>query len=125
MSGAHARAEACFRLASHPATPTHEAAAALERGWGIINRHGLDPDRFEIPGRERAVDPEADIDLGPVPPPRWADDGTFGTFCVGCGLRVAIGAMCLHCYRAARDATCAHGQHGACLTCMGMTHDGH
>lgn len=45
------RARKCFALAT---STQHEGerAAAIERGMAIIARNGLDPDRFDIPGRE-------------------------------------------------------------------------
>lgn len=47
------RARACFRLAAAPSATEGERAAALNRGMAILERAGLDPDHFDIPGRER------------------------------------------------------------------------
>lgn len=50
------RARACFAVA---ASTTHagEKAAAIDRGMALLDKFGLDPDRFEIPGRVRQVKP--------------------------------------------------------------------
>ncbi|MCW3837855.1 DUF2786 domain-containing protein [Sphingomonas canadensis] len=46
------RARKCFAVAKS-ATIDGERAAALDRGMKILEKHGLDPDAFDIPGRER------------------------------------------------------------------------
>lgn len=70
MSAAADKARKCFALA---ASTTHEGErdAAVTRGMAILDRAGLDPDLFDIPGRDRpgvrrvgiefegAFDPEA------------------------------------------------------------------
>ena len=45
-------ARKCFALAKSPGTAA-EGEAALARGMAIIERHGLNPDHFDIPGRKR------------------------------------------------------------------------
>lgn len=48
-----ATARACFELAAKGATEG-ERSAALGRGMAIVERHGLNPDHFDIPGRVKA-----------------------------------------------------------------------
>lgn len=52
MSDAADRARKCFALAARAST-NGERDAAMARGWALIERYGLDPDGFDIPGRER------------------------------------------------------------------------
>lgn len=47
------RARLCFTLAADTRSPEGERAAALNRGMAILRRAGLNPDHFDIPGRER------------------------------------------------------------------------
>lgn len=46
------RARKCFALARSPGTPG-EREAAISRGMALVQRHGLDPNAFDIPGRIR------------------------------------------------------------------------
>lgn len=53
MSRAAERARACFAVAK---STTHEGerAAAINRGMALLERAGLNPDHFDIPGRAKA-----------------------------------------------------------------------
>lgn len=49
------RARWCFKVAADERCSDGERAAALNRGMAIVERAGLNPDSFDIPGRERAA----------------------------------------------------------------------
>ena len=53
MSSLAEKARACFALAKS-STFEGERQNAIERGLALLERGGLDPDDFDIPGRERA-----------------------------------------------------------------------
>ena len=116
------RAEACFRLASHPNTGEGERQAALDRGMGILERHGLDPDDFDIPGRTRpervTVEVRINVEFDPI---STADffGSIFGT-CAGCGAVASVGSVCRACHIKAAALACRHGRHGFCIECEGM-----
>ncbi|QUM72169.1 hypothetical protein [Sphingopyxis granuli] len=52
MSKSADRARKCFELAARGST-NGERSEALRRGLAIVERYDLDPDAFDIPGRER------------------------------------------------------------------------
>jgi hypothetical protein len=114
------RARACFRLAAHPSTGEGERAAALQRGLALLDKYGLDPDRFDIPGRtpswqgqaDRGGNPDAwhmtglsEADLHAIlrayaARQARAEAATFaGVFgiCSGCGGVASVGATCRAC----------------------------
>ena len=47
-------ARKCFAVAARSTTLPGERDAAIGRGMAILERHDLNPDHFEIPGRDRA-----------------------------------------------------------------------
>lgn len=113
------RVRACLRLAAHPSTGEGERDAAMDRAMALIERHGLDPDRFDIPGRARQrpepLDPDvamhdASSGLGAI----------FGT-CAGCGAVSTRFATCRACAVKAESQTCHHGRHGYCPECEDVT----
>lgn len=58
MSRDHAAtARAAFAMASRTELIEGQRAAALNRGLLIVKKYGLDPDDFDIPGRERKPKP--------------------------------------------------------------------
>jgi len=127
------RARACFRLASHPATGEGERSAALARGMALIDKYGLDPELFDIPGRrpararhlsENEVRARAEWRADALRQAEAERDkamhGLFASVfgaCVGCGNVASVGAMCRACSIKAQERTCPHGQHGFCLIC--------
>ncbi len=54
MSRDHAAtARACFAMAARAELADGQRAAAVNRGMAIVEKYRLDPDDFDIPGRER------------------------------------------------------------------------
>lgn len=62
------RARKCFALARQPGTHG-ERDAAIARGMAIVERHGLNPNDFDIPGRIRGKSGTVIID-DPLAPHR-------------------------------------------------------
>ncbi len=60
-----ATARAAFAMAARAELPEGQRAAALDRGLAIVSKYRLNPDDFDIPGRERKAAPrnEMPIDL--------------------------------------------------------------
>lgn len=52
-----ATARAAFAMAARAELAEGQRAAALNRGMAIVEKYGLDPDAFDIPGRERRARP--------------------------------------------------------------------
>lgn len=68
----------CFALAAR-ATIAGERNNALERGMAILNKYGLDPDDFDIPGRERPQSrPKPHVFERPDGPPQYAPFREYG-----------------------------------------------
>lgn len=58
MSRDHAAtARACFAMAARAELAEGQRAAAVNRGMAIVEKYALDPDSFDIPGRERKARP--------------------------------------------------------------------
>jgi hypothetical protein len=47
-------ARKCFAVAARSTTLPGERDAAIGRGMAVLERHGLNPDHFDIPGRQCA-----------------------------------------------------------------------
>lgn len=109
MSHLANKVRACFAVAAS-STFESERQAAVSRGLTLIEKGGLNPDDFDIPGRAmRSREPE-----NSAAPGLFAD--IFGS-CINCGAVVGNFALCRGCALNAEAQGCHHGIHGSCMEC--------
>lgn len=100
MSAAAIKARACFALAASTSYPA-ERATAINRGMAILEKHGLNADHFDIPGRVRSR--KSLVEIFEYEGDIAGFSAIFGA-CVGCGAVASVGVMCQACAWKAEDA---------------------